>query len=339
MITFKVLETDAADFKDLCSLGGQYQGEVGTAGVREAALKGLAGALKQAFQAARNYQRGNLASASTDLKGVKNLTAFHDSQMTAVKSAGQSRLNTDVINFRTWLSRQGAWFTGDDDINWPQTLRLRVIYDMDPALQSSTKVTVAGGILYTADGKPFDTASMVTHFSGPGAAVYVMSAEGNLHVHSHSVGHYHHSSLLAGGQVAGAGELRVRGGRITWLSNKSGHYHPGRKQLMQVLAMLQKKKVNLDFALTVMPENKRFNSVNDFMVDQQLDDAHFLNMAAAASNVVNAYELSPVTGAGGMVYEKSPVTGAMVYQRSPYTPTNYNNADYTEYLKAIVYIY
>jgi hypothetical protein len=44
--------------------------------------------------------------------------------------------------------------------------------------------------------------------------------------------------LLAGGDVAAAGEIVVRDGKIELLTDRSGHYMPGRSHTQQVLDQL-----------------------------------------------------------------------------------------------------
>jgi hypothetical protein len=99
-----------------------------------------------------------------------------------------------------------------------------------------------------------------------------MSYTGNIHVSSHVVGERHHSSLLAGIKTACAGEIQARNGRLTWLSNKSGHYQPDVYHVLQILHMLQKRSVPLTFAMTVCSADgqDRFPSVADFMKAMQL---------------------------------------------------------------------
>ncbi len=55
----------------------------------------------------------------------------------------------------------------------------------------------------------------------------------------------HHSSFLAGGSVAAAGELGLSGGRPTVISNESGHYQPGPAYLWQALRQMQLGGVNV----------------------------------------------------------------------------------------------
>ncbi|QMV43146.1 hypothetical protein [Cohnella cholangitidis] len=54
---------------------------------------------------------------------------------------------------------------------------------------------------------------------------------------------FHHSSFHAGDAVAGAGELQVRDGQVELLSDTSGHYQPGSKQMIQTVQQLEKNKV------------------------------------------------------------------------------------------------
>ena len=333
MARFKSLDKYANNLTETASVGIHYQGEVGTSGVREDALKGVVGALKKAMAAARNNQVANRTPQSTDVKGVKNLAAFHTGQQTQNKTAEQSRLNDRVIWLRKWLSRQGAWFSGLDDLNWPQTMRLKVVYDAELRQQNATEITIVGGRLFTSNGQPLDTAKMVTHFSGPGFGIYVMSNTGRLYVQSHSVGHYHHSSLLAGSPVACAGELKVTNGIMSWLSNKSGHYTPGRGHLLQVLGMLQTKGSDLSFSLDFMSANGKVNYINveSFMVAEMLDDANFAQAQMAVSALLS--NLSTYEYNGGN-------SGGYIPGYKPYTPSSTpapsDYVKYTEVAETIV---
>ncbi|MGH2632251.1 MAG: hypothetical protein ACRDG3_02470, partial [Tepidiformaceae bacterium] len=91
----------------------------------------------------------------------------------------------------------------------------------------------------TQGGQPYDTSAMYSKFKGDGFAIYVMSQDGRFYSTSHKIGLFHHSSFLAGGAVAGAGEMKVVGGTIEYITNKSGHYWPGDKELTQTLHALQ----------------------------------------------------------------------------------------------------
>ncbi|HEY4848766.1 MAG TPA: hypothetical protein VIH87_13510 [Methylocella sp.] len=167
---------------------------------------------------------------------VKALANFHQNRQNA--GIESDRLSSELIRLRIWLVRQGAHLTIDGKIIWARS-GARVLWDTE-LQQRATKVQFKGGLIYTSSEKPkpLDTQFMATHFSGPGYAIYVMSKEGNLHVTSHSAGQRHHSSLLGGVPVAGAGELKVDRGSLREISNKSGHYWPGPFEMVQVLKQL-----------------------------------------------------------------------------------------------------
>lgn len=279
---FKMLDNYGQDFQDIRPLLPGYANEVGKSGHRQEGMESLEGPLQAIFQLARDVQAYGQAGGATGAKSVKELISFHETQNKQVRAANMRKLNDFVLVLRRWLSRQGATFKGDDGIDWPRTMKATVMYDSTAAQQGLTKIKISGGQLFSADGKPLDTTKMVTMQSGPGAAIYVMSVEGNIHVHSHAVGNYHHSSLLGGAPVAGAGEIRVSNGRVEWLSNKSGHYQAGRNNLLQVLAVLQKKCVPLNFSLTVVGVGAgHYGSVNDFMNGQDLDNGSIRTIETA----------------------------------------------------------
>jgi hypothetical protein len=198
---------------------------------------------RKAFFESRIQQQAKSSKAA-----VEAGTRDHLAKMAAAK--------VKVENLKRWLTLQGAVLTADQSgIDWSRMPATKVIYDDDPALQNLTQLRFDGrGHVFLDDlhQQPFDTTDMVTHFSGPGHAIYVMSYGGDIHVTSHKVGWRHHSSLLGGHTVAGAGEVKAdRNGVITWISNKSGHYAPQIDHFLQVLHQLQKKGISLAIPLRV----------------------------------------------------------------------------------------
>ncbi len=102
------------------------------------------------------------------------------------------------------------------------------------------------GAYLRQNGAIFDTANHSTSFSGKGSAIYVLSPEGLLYAGSHRVDYFHHSSFLAGGAVLAAGEIVTNPeGQITMISDKSGHYKPSRKQMLNILRFFHNCGVNL----------------------------------------------------------------------------------------------
>jgi len=95
-----------------------------------------------------------------------------------------------------------------------------------------------GGNLLQA-GNPYDTTACYSKEAGTGWAIFVMSPDGELYASEHKVGRFHHSSFLAGGDAAAAGEIKVVAGKVRGLTNKSGHYAPSYQHTGQVLAELR----------------------------------------------------------------------------------------------------
>ena len=83
-----------------------------------------------------------------------------------------------------------------------------------------------GGRLKDADDDVWDTRDTVTHFSGKGWAIFVVSPEGYLYGGTHKAAKHHHSSFLGGGMVLAAGEMACYDGIPRFITAKSGHYAP-----------------------------------------------------------------------------------------------------------------
>lgn len=102
-------------------------------------------------------------------------------------------------------------------------------------------LTARDGKLYNARGELFDTTMAKSEHAGGGHAIFVMDANGNIYASTaHKVGEFHHSSLLAGQPVAGAGELVVENGIVLTITRASGHYWPSEALMNQVLTQLKK---------------------------------------------------------------------------------------------------
>jgi hypothetical protein len=93
--------------------------------------------------------------------------------------------------------------------------------------------------------EPYDTSTMTSTFMGRGYAIYVMDGDGRLYASQHKVGIFHHSSFLAGGNVTGAGEIKIVQGTVKAITNKSGHYKPTSAEMAQVMEELEGRGVNL----------------------------------------------------------------------------------------------
>ena len=150
------------------------------------------------------------------------------------------------------LHREEIDVRDDGTLADPNALKERKVeYDTDADAQAKTLVTFRGGKLHRSEASgipgPADTQDGVTHFSGAGWEIFVVSTDNEIHMASHKIGKYHHSSLLGGKEIAMAGELKVEAGKIVRMSAKSGHYKPSRSSCAQFLHWLEKDGIPLDF--------------------------------------------------------------------------------------------
>ncbi|RIJ71079.1 DUF4157 domain-containing protein [Nakamurella silvestris] len=149
------------------------------------------------------------------------------------------------------LKREDVPVTKDGVLNEGDLKDRFVKYNETQEEQEKAAVVVSGGKLVRNDKKMVDTKDGVTHFAGAGAEIFVVDKSGRIYMGSHKVSLFHHSSFLAGGDVAMAGELKVTNGSINWMSNKSGHYLPTRENFVQFLRWLEKDGVPLNFECRV----------------------------------------------------------------------------------------
>jgi hypothetical protein len=125
------------------------------------------------------------------------------------------------------------------------------------------RLFVRDGLIYRTDGELFDSRGSATFWGGRDSdrAIFVMDENGNLYASKFQAsGEFHHSSLVAGGPVAGAGELHVEDGRLIGVTDHSGHYTPTRRMTWRVASTLAEQGVSMDgvdFALEAPAERRR----------------------------------------------------------------------------------
>ncbi|HVV87919.1 MAG TPA: hypothetical protein VHE35_32990 [Kofleriaceae bacterium] len=105
-----------------------------------------------------------------------------------------------------------------------------------------------------------------THHSVNGQYIFVMNAAGQFFAGKGMPGIVHHSSFMAGGAVAAAGEVSIRDGRLLSISNNSGHYQPGPAYLWQAVKQLEVIGAPLDeIMVSVIGVGQRFRSARAFL--------------------------------------------------------------------------
>jgi hypothetical protein len=119
---------------------------------------------------------------------------------------------------------------------------------LDVGARERFRVHAERGLLVDGAGRPLDPA--LEQYPGrDGLAIFVMDAAGNLYASfDASRGYFHHSSFLAGGPVAAAGDFVISAGRLRAVTNASGHYRPPAVTLERVRARLLEMGVDLSAA-------------------------------------------------------------------------------------------
>jgi hypothetical protein len=117
-----------------------------------------------------------------------------------------------------------------------------------------------------------------------------MNAAGEIFAGQSIPGVVHHSSFLAGGAVAGAGEIAISGGKVTAISNTSGHYRPGPAYLWQTVKQLEMLGVPLESVrVDVMGVSKTFKNAKEFLGAFNPSEEPEMFDAGKAIEKLNAY--------------------------------------------------
>jgi hypothetical protein len=144
----------------------------------------------------------------------------------------------------------GRHYEGENDPNNPdRAFYPDTVHYMTPEEREAHRLFVDGdgNLRSAADGSLYDTSTGVTAWSGSGRAIFVMDGSGNVYATlDQQVGHIHHSSLLGGQPVVGAGEIEVRDGQLVAMTDQSGHYRPEGYMNDQVLRSLRDQGVVTD---------------------------------------------------------------------------------------------
>jgi hypothetical protein len=94
----------------------------------------------------------------------------------------------------------------------------------------SAHVGFVGGMAYNHAGHSIDTADSLY--------IFVIGMDGELYIERPVKSKFHHSSFFSGGQVLGAGEIKIQNGVITLFTNRSGHYRPNQQQFSRMVLRL-----------------------------------------------------------------------------------------------------
>lgn len=152
----------------------------------------------------------------------------------------------------------------------------QVKYYLTDEERSCHRLQFQDGIAYL-NGLPFDTGRSLSLYSDEeGFAIFTVGLDKEIYVNSHIKFRIHHSSEFAGGEVLGAGEVKAIDGKILHISNKSGHYSPKHKEMMDILAVFQEKLgdltgIELEMLQYTKTNQKYFKQLATFDAQQYFD--------------------------------------------------------------------
>lgn len=100
--------------------------------------------------------------------------------------------------------------------------------------------------IFPRDGQLFNAQGQVICPKGECKGIFVMDDEGRFFFKENAIeGEFHHSSYLAGKPVAGAGEFIFKDGKLTAITDRSGHYRPTPEYMQQVTQSLEAQGMTL----------------------------------------------------------------------------------------------
>lgn len=155
---------------------------------------------------------------------------------------GVRSINSPVPKFKT--TKMSDHYEGEN-IPGNKIWSSQVKYLNDAEL-AQHKINIKDGRLYDSKGVLYDTGDAATAHSGGGRSIYVMDEAGNIYASKYQEpGLFHHSSLSRAKPVAAAGEIEVAGGKLTAISDKSGHYRPTREFSDQAVSHLSEQGIDM----------------------------------------------------------------------------------------------
>ncbi len=139
----------------------------------------------------------------------------------------------DPISFWQWLEQKGEKIEG--------------VQYLESEPERRTREVKINGQWQDAFGDSLDSTNMLAIGApgdGKGWGIFVMSPDGKFYVDAHKQGKYHHSTALAGVPVKGAGAIKVIGGTLQEICDKSGHYKPTADQMYATIRQLKNNGVD-----------------------------------------------------------------------------------------------
>jgi hypothetical protein len=168
--------------------------------------------------------------------------------MSALFAAWYHKINEHKLPFFLWLEGQPVCTEDDKDkvsgttsVHYPGSAaaatqyRLAMVYPRGGRLWMDELRENGSPRIAHTDGYTCSSGKGVTD-----AAAYAWTGQ-ELLIAQHQESGFHHSSFNGGGLVKCAGMIKLAGGKITYASNNSGHYKPGKHLLANFLQACQSR--------------------------------------------------------------------------------------------------
>jgi len=160
-------------------------------------------------------------------------------------STARYQNKTTQLSFYRWLEQQS-----DEQIDALSSKGLLSTNYQDSVGREQYRVYMQDGRLKYLKGPDtmanWSTEKYSTNFCGSGWAIFVLSMDNKLYANSHiSSEGWFHAAFLGGKPVKAAGELYVRDGKPLIITDKSGHYKPQFKNLVEAAFQMNKARVDI----------------------------------------------------------------------------------------------
>jgi hypothetical protein len=199
----------------------------------------------------RHFFSYGARDAGTDLGKEAGTNLGEDAGTDLAEDAGQGLAKdtgsdleqdaTEEVRLMTLPIYRGAHF---DDLLYGATY-LRTDAERAPYL----KYVGEDGLMYNQDGTLFDTRDMHTIPGTRERGCWTMDENGNFYAFQPQRLIFHHSSIVAGGEVASGGECTFIDGRLAYIDDYSGHYSPPRPWTEACLGLLKRQGLDFDSAV------------------------------------------------------------------------------------------
>ena len=137
------------------------------------------------------------------------------------------------LGISDWVNTVYAWRERDKQTpNFKVPTGVRYLSALE---RLNFQVNFRGGKAYNSSNALIHTSNFFSSHSKNGWGIYVLGLDRKLYIGEHSINKFHHSSFFSGGPVLAGGEIAIDSGRVVGITNKTGHYRAGPRELRALL--------------------------------------------------------------------------------------------------------